>query len=531
MSLLSKGLVCAITFVGLVLGYGIPAAGSAANIYIAQSAVGAANGADCNDAYAVSFFNTSGNWGSGSTQIGPGTTVHLCGTFTFTAGTSGLSVHGSGASGNPVVIHFETGAILQSPYFPGSSGSPGGAMVINGFSYLTVDGGTDGVIQNTANGTNLADHQSSTGVYIKSATGITVQNLAIQDIYVNAGSSPSATDSAGQNTADILLDGGNSSNITINNNRLLNARMGFGGALGGSTVSGLTISHNTFQDHAWQISIGGLSSSTFTNFNIYGNDFSNWTNWQYPSSTYHTDGIITYVDHGAPTYSPNIYNNYFHGDLGNGSATAYVFCTYATASGSPTNCNVFNNLFVSDSGGGDTTIWLEGTSGPTAIYNNTFVGPGTSTQDVVMVLQTATNVTFENNIFDNYGNAVGCYELCSSNVTTANYNLYYNMKGTTWFSSNISGGGGPDLTYSQWQADGYDSHGVTGNPNLTSTYTLQSGSAAIGAATNLTSLGITALDSDKAGVARPSSGAWDAGAYQYAAGSPLPASNLVAVPH
>ncbi len=54
---------------------------SASSIYIAQSAAGAANGADCADAFAVAFFNNSANWGGGGNQIGAGTTVHLCGTF------------------------------------------------------------------------------------------------------------------------------------------------------------------------------------------------------------------------------------------------------------------------------------------------------------------------------------------------------------------------------------------------------------------------------------------------------------------
>ena len=52
------------------------------DVYIAQSAAGTANGADCADAKAASFFNTISNWGTGAGQIGAGTTVHLCGTNT-----------------------------------------------------------------------------------------------------------------------------------------------------------------------------------------------------------------------------------------------------------------------------------------------------------------------------------------------------------------------------------------------------------------------------------------------------------------
>src|ERR1700693_3618937 len=71
----------------LTIFLGGPSANAqSANIYLAQSALGSANGADCNDAYSYSFFNSSGNWGTGGAQIGPGTTVHLCGTFTGTPG-------------------------------------------------------------------------------------------------------------------------------------------------------------------------------------------------------------------------------------------------------------------------------------------------------------------------------------------------------------------------------------------------------------------------------------------------------------
>src|SRR5205807_10323893 len=48
---------------------------------------------------------------------------------------------------------------------------------------------------------------------------------------------------------------------------------------------------------------------------------------------------------------------------------------------------------------------------------------------------------------------------------------------------------------------------------------LQSGSVAIGAGVNLTSLGITSLNSDKAGLLRLTSGPWDAGAYRFAGGT------------
>ena len=82
-------------------------AASATNIYLAQDSAGAASGTACADALPVSFFTSSANWGSGANQIGPGTTVHLCGTIT-----TALSFQGSGASGNPVVLD-GTGATMD----------------------------------------------------------------------------------------------------------------------------------------------------------------------------------------------------------------------------------------------------------------------------------------------------------------------------------------------------------------------------------------------------------------------------------
>jgi hypothetical protein len=78
------------------------------DIYMAQSATGGANGADCNDAYDYDFFNAARNWGSGANEIGPGTTVHLCGTFTASSpNTTALTFRGSGASSSPITVLFE----------------------------------------------------------------------------------------------------------------------------------------------------------------------------------------------------------------------------------------------------------------------------------------------------------------------------------------------------------------------------------------------------------------------------------------
>src|SRR3989344_4376791 len=84
---------------------------ASSNIYIAQSAAGSDDGSSCANARAASFFNSSGNWGTGTTQIGSGTVVHLCGTIT-----TDFTSQGSGASGNPVVVD-GTGATMSGVGF------------------------------------------------------------------------------------------------------------------------------------------------------------------------------------------------------------------------------------------------------------------------------------------------------------------------------------------------------------------------------------------------------------------------------
>src|ERR1700722_3909463 len=138
-----RKLIYAAIFVILTAGFS-----AASDIYVAQNAAGGNTGTDCADAHAASWFNSSSNWGSSFGQIGPGTTVHLCGTFNAPAGSSGyLTFPGSGNSSNPITLLFESGAVLTAPYWGGN-----GAIQASGVSNVTVDGGSNGVIEATANG-------------------------------------------------------------------------------------------------------------------------------------------------------------------------------------------------------------------------------------------------------------------------------------------------------------------------------------------------------------------------------------------
>ncbi len=497
---------------------------SANNVYVSQNATGLGNGQDCANTKAASYLNNSTYWVSSApieTQIGPGTVVHLCGTFTGNAGSSALVVRGSGTSAQPITILFEPGAQLNAPYWGGfpmaSCPACSGAITVNGFNYITIDGGSGGVIQNTANGTGLPYQHDSLGLYLN-GNNIIVRNLAIQNIYANLGASTSATDSGGTNTADIRVDNG-SSNISISNSTLLDARAGIWSDTSGTNIN---YNNNTIADHCWQIVLTGSGSQ-----NVHDNDISDYTNWQYPTGAYHTDGVIAFGDSSVLT--PQIYNNYFHGDLGAGSPTGFVFCTYGTAgNGSGSSCTIFNNLFVGTgySATHDAAIYFHSGSGtnalgPHSIYNNTFSG----FQFHIYVETDATiHYTIVNNLF--IGGAATYFTEGNSNgygQLTMDHNDFFGGRSSgpwNWNNSTIS-------TFKAWQAAcGCDASSAVGNPNLDASFRPQAGSPAIGVGSALVGLGISALNADKGAQPRGASGpctpgvsgCWDAGAYSL----PLP---------
>ena len=497
--------------------------GSAANIYITQS--GSPSGNCTTNVQTPAFFNTASNWGSGSSQIGPGTTVLFCGTFAGTAGQTGFTFQGSGASGNPVILKFDTGAQMTAPYW-GSATS--GAISCTGRNYVTVDGGANGVIQNTANGTSLANHQSSYGIFTSNCTNTEIRNLTIQNIYLNQGSTSSATDTAGQNTGDIYLQG-TSTGSSVHDSVLRNARVGVDFDFdSGNDASNVSIYNNTISDHPWSIAYGAdNASSTATNVKIYSNDISDWTNWQFPIATYHTDGVIAYNDvTTGPVATFQIYNNYFHGSLGAGSPTGYIACGETTA------CTIFNNLMVDGAANlCSGYIWVYAFGGPHSIYNNTIVG-GSASQNIAINLNAGygtlkySQVTVNNNISTNVAYAMVDYNTStlSGDVTASNNNVWRTGSGTAPQLAFNFGGSSTFISFASWQGSGFDANSSTANPNLSGTYALQSGSSAIALGGNLNRVGIAALDSDKAGVVRSGSGSWDAGVYTFGTPPAAPTS-------
>jgi hypothetical protein len=495
---------------------------SIANVYVAQTAAGSANGTSCANAYADTFINTSGNWGTGAAQIGAGSTVHLCGIFTGTAGQSRMiPILGSGASGNPISILFEPGANATAPYW-GTGGFIGAASAV---SYITIDGGgtgsvfagtftPNGDIVATANGASLANHIAGSLCLAFTGSGshdITIKNLECENMFVAVqNSANNETTGGGGGNSGLVFLSQPLSNITIQNNL---AHDMFNPVFidYGTGSTNYTITGNKFYNMETNIIGDASNGATLNGFTFTNNDLSNMALWDAPADANHHEFLHLWAVAGSSSAITNatIAGNYFHGTLGaTMTAETFIECTPGTCT-----VNYYNNLISMDDTGSDIYTGAGGNGmteckgGTCYYYNNTFistVGSG-SNANSAMHFESSAHVTSQNNICLNM---YGCLVNGGGTITLFDSMDCYGLASGCSGATNLQ----------------------TGNPNLNSSLQPQSGSAALGNAANLTSLSIVGLDSDRAGVARPSSGAWDIGAYQYAAAPsarPAPSETLL----
>ncbi len=505
--MLAKLSMIAVTLLGLTACRSVM---QASDIYIAQNATGANNGQDCADAHDTSFFNNGSNWGSGA-PIGPGTTVHLCGTFTASSpGTTLLTFQASGANGNPITLLFENGALLTSPAWSGGSG----AINLNSQSWVTVDGGTtcgfvnkvdtpcNGTIQNTANGTNLAYATTSVGVYAAGTSNAVIRNLNIVNMYVHTSTNDTRIDQTNTNAVKAYPP---AANLTINNNFIHDC----GWCLNGYGNNLLENNNNIYNgDHPIDV---GVNSGSYSNITHHDNHIHDMANWDTNSNAYHHDGIYDYGETGGSINGIYLYNNQFDGDPGH-NLTAWVFQDTQL-----NNVYDFNNVMTVPSGrimnGGSIEIYAFGCSGCGSFYifNNTVIDNNVSNGGACYSVTGYNNVNFENNI------SVGCQtDVYFTNVGlgTVDHNTYDNA---SVGPGNSFGWNGADTSnLSSWQAEcGCDSHSKfvsSAQIGLGSNGRPQSGSVLIGEGANLTGMNIKALDYDQAGILRSPSGSWDDGA-------------------
>lgn len=516
----TKTVIFKVCFIGLFVAM-TPFA-YAGNVYISQHGGSASCGTDGTQVtQSASWFNSNAKGGN---------TYKLCGTFTGSGGSTMLTVPASGSSGSPLTIQFEKGAKLTAPYW-----SSHGAIYISNKNYVTIDGsyngsacgfvnGTrvacNGSIVATANGTNLANRQMNTAGIVANGSHLEIRNLKVSGIYVKTGTEGAADEPI----YDVSFAGTNMTGDSIHNCDLSDAQQNINVGAYGSTFTDFSIYNCYCHTSAWHISLSGQTTSTTLGsagspILIHNNEITDWMGWQNPE---HTDGIFVWgvQNSTGPNAFVDIYNNYLHGDwtgTNGASPTGLVYCTYGLSASSgnySSKCNIFNNVFFNETpgtgsdSGGSSVIINAGSSG-NQIYNNTFVGLAANksgSSAICLYSGGSGNNIIKNNIVYNLGQFI--YDISNPSALTTDYNDIYSVNSMYASYGSLAAA----------QAAGHDTHSNSKSPNIGGSYPYAIQSASGGAyrtGANLTSLGIAELDSDAAGISRPSSGSWDIGAYEY----------------
>jgi hypothetical protein len=505
---------------------GAATSSAATTRYISQNGGAFSGGTACNGQTAISASKFN------STTNSPGDINYLCGTIT-----TPLSPSGNGSSGNVVSIKFDTGANITV-----SSCGSNGCIYLGGMSYYLIDGspnstpcgyvnGVDtacnGFIEATGNGTGSGS-ATSTGIWARNgATNIEIRNLGIYNMYVHTGYP--GNDTASNNYYCIWFQGSNSSFHNLVEHDC------YAGLVGEVTSDHVQF----FSNHVYNINWGLFGSGSFnpqsiTNWSVHDNDIHDWANWDTTSDFNHHDGIFFAGNDGTATdiNGVDIYNNYMHGhntDCPSNCMTAFIYIMDAE------NVRVYNNLLVPNSGdyvynGFIFDEIITSIMPGMVIANNTVIGGSTvSGNGSCIYANGISKAVVENNIVSN------CPVLLRSDAGTT----FSSLNDNVYQNSSLSGSWQQNNSFfsslATWKsATGAEasSQATTGSLGLSSTnHEQQSGSIVIEAGANLTSLGISALDKDLLGNARPSSGAWDAGAYELvstAGNPPAPPTNLKA---
>jgi parallel beta-helix repeat protein len=484
------------------------------DIYYANTGQGVPDGKSCATAYA---WNDGTNGWALSSKQQPGNTFHICGTITGTLSQTILTAINPGTSTQPITLKFETGAILQSPAWQGLGTTPTGGINL-AQNFWVVDGGSNGILQNTANGTSLANQVDSCGIG-GHGSNITIKNLTVANIYVHTG-----TLENGDNSYGICTTGG--SNVTITGNTVHDARWAIFYTIPGSTtVSNLTVSGNTVFNMDHGIVIGdGNGGAHASGMVISGNTLHDMGNWDVPpvppatEPPFHHDYVHTFlVNGGSGTLTEQIYNNYAFGNPG----TFMNSFLFVEETNTTVTAQVFNNVLINNSTVQPPYGALNVGGHGSLIVNNTVIGgvKGSSFANDCVHMQGLTYTVY-NNTCQQLGFAMQMGSAATT-ITNIDFNNVFNT------SAYAGEGFSPFNTYtlSGWQTacpaqftggTECDLSSTTTNPNIqtSSPFKPISPSPLIGAGKNLTSLGITALNTDFNGVARPATGNWDVGAAQ-----------------
>ena len=494
-------------FLVLILFSGLLSS-QAADFYVAQTAQGGDTGVDAANAHSLAWFNNPTSWrGDASTTIYPADTVHFVGTLTEAATFQDGGEH-TPPNYYPVTLLFESGA-----KFSKAAGWAGGAIIVGTHHDITIDGGVNGIIESTDNGDGMGHQDAAVGVLATSAVGLTVKNLTIRKLYVRTVTAgETAAPSCIQNICSVSpyhID-----NFVVTNCVLSDAATGIDADYS-VACSNYTFVANTISNVNWGGRCGDERSGDWlVGLIMASNHISGFKNWNDTTgNAYHHNGLFAWAVSGGAMTNIIMEGNVIGPGFGGAHQTSGLFME-----GAIHNVIVANNIFVSGAGeswgDGLITFWAHmdtGTADWRAI-NNTMIGTGSGI-GIYLLADNGAKFNVLNNVINGVATAISRFSNGGS-VLLCDNNLGYGLTGGQEYSDSTAGSS-DFFSFAVWQSIGFDQHGSSANPLLDGTYHLQVGSPCIGLGTNLFSLNLPGLNADKDGNARPATGAWDIGAYQY----------------
>lgn len=482
----------------------------AEDLYFTQSGSGSHNGTIGNP-WSVSEASTSGNWGSGAGKISVGDTLHVVGTINDI-----LTVQGSGTdTNNRITILFDAGAIFTKATWGDSTG----AIKVFSQNWITVNGditnGRQGIIECTDNGQILTFQNSSAGVAGKNATGLTIKNLTMRNIFVR----PAGTLIKGSGVGGGISNYGENSTFTdfvVDNCSIDEGYVGIDCDYSVGSAR-YTFTNNTFAHVNWGIDVAARGNdSTLDDVIVTGCTFGQYSNWDDPSQgDWHHNGVFlrpTDTEGGGYIHGIRIYKNTFNDGYGE-NATSAVFMN---GFGFNAEAQIYENIFFCPTDWPDNALITTAMrSGTIKAYNNSAYAASGSGCNFMTVsghqgTGTAKTYTVENNATMN---CLFMYYHDENAFTTLVENR--NIASGTTFSGAYYQLEGATKTLAQWRVLGYDANPT--NPNAdplfvsSSNLHLQSGSPATSTGSDQSANFTTDFD----GVAWAGGVGWGIGAYKF----------------
>jgi len=523
-----------------------------ATIYIAQTALGANNGTTAADARPISWLNTASNWnGAAGTVCATATAATVRDKIIWVGEISTPFdwpyATGVGAAG--IDFEFDPNARFVAAHWGG--GTRGAAIFWESAAYqknnVTIDFGLNGRIEATDNGTLLGNQQGGVGIYIKSASNVTIKKPRIWNLYVRtSGWHEGQQSTDGRNTTGIFLETntGAATDFIVEDGNIHDCDKGIIANWLSAGCARYTFRRNEIYNVNWGIGSGGYGNgSTLTGFHAYENWIHDFACWDRPAYTeddpFHHNGIFLYAEPMPSGTQPNFLDaiaerNHIGPNLGT-RATSGIYLSHYNMRGA---YDVRNNVFEGSSSNGLITVGI-GSAAVLRIMNNVFMMD--SSTNAAMSLGgsysgSGFSIISKNNIVvggqlysGNYVNGTPYvppspgperaeqfgFTLTSDN----NLVIGYDTAPVNWSTTNSY----VPTSWATWQGMGHDAHGIVdSNPLLDSNGRPGTGSPALNAGADLSAF----FTNDYEGTTRVAP--WDMGAFE---GASTPAApNFITQP-